>query len=99
MEFAKRKIKLISAIIFLTTFLTWFYYTHQTFPKPLRAVTALFATPVAITSGLSHYLNLGIPVYEMPWAVILSNLIFSILLVYLMNKIFNRKKIKDKKIS
>lgn len=79
--------------------MTWFYYAHETFPKPLRAVTALFATPVAIASGLSHYLNLGIPVYETPWAVILTNLIFSTLFVWLVAKLFNRKYLKDKKLS
>jgi hypothetical protein len=85
------------AVILLTTLMTWFYYAHESFPKPLRAVTALIATPVAIASGLSHYLNLGIPVYDTPWAVVLSNLIFSTLFVYLAGKVFNRKYLKDKK--
>lgn len=74
----------------MTALLTCFFYAHETFPKPLRAVTAVFGTPVAVASGLSHYLKLGIPVYDTPWAVILSNLIFSVLLVLLVNKFFNR---------
>lgn len=99
MKIATGQNKIISAVILLTTLITWFYYAHETFPKPLRAVTALFATPAAIASGLSHYLNIEKPVYETPWAVILSNLIFSTLLVCLVDKLFNRKYLKDKKIS
>ncbi|NOT38111.1 MAG: hypothetical protein HOP11_12115 [Saprospiraceae bacterium] len=94
MEITTRSIKVISIVVLLTTLLSWFYYAHETFPKPLRAITALLATPVAIASGLSHYLKLGVEVYETPWAVIVSNLIFSILLVYLTDKLFNRKKSK-----
>lgn len=92
-----RQIKVFLINILLTTLMTWFYYAHETFPKPLRAITALFATPVAIASGLSHYLKLGIDVYETPWAVILSNLIFSTLLIFPADKLFNRKKFKDEK--
>jgi hypothetical protein len=99
MQITTRQIKIISTVILLTTLMTWFYYVHETFPKPLRAVTALLATPVAIASGLSHYLNLGIAVYETPWAVVLSNLIFSTLVVYLVVKVFNKKYLIDKKIS
>jgi hypothetical protein len=92
MQTTTRKIKVISTVILLTALMTWFYYAHETFPKPLRAVTALFATPVAIASGLSHYLKLGVDVYETPWAVILSNLICSTLLIYLAVKLFKRTK-------
>jgi predicted neutral ceramidase superfamily lipid hydrolase len=92
MKINSKQIKFISVVFLLTTILTWFYYAHETLPKPLRAVTALFATPVAIASGLSHYLNLGLDVYETPWAVIFSNLVCSTLLVYLVDKLFNRKK-------
>ena len=99
MKITPRQIIVISTVVLLTTFMTWFYYAHETFPKPLRAVTALFATPVAIASGLSHYLNLGIPIYETTWAVVFSNLIFSALFVYLFDKVFIRKHLKDKKIS
>ena len=95
MQITTRQMKVILTVILLTTLMTWFYYAHETFPKPLRAVTALFATPVAIASGLSHFLKLGVDVYETPWAVILSNLIFSTLLIYLADKLFNRKKLKD----
>lgn len=97
MKITTRQIKVISAVILLTSLMTWFFYAHETFPKPLRAVTALFATPVAIASGLSHYLKLGVNVYETLWAVILSNLICSILVVYLADKILNKNKMKGKK--
>ena len=97
MKITGRLIKLITTVVLLTAILTCFYYVHETFPKPLRAATALLGTPVAIASGLSYYLNLGLPVYETPWAVILSNLIFSILFVYLVDKIFYRNKLKGKK--
>lgn len=92
MTITRRHIKLISTIILLTVLLTWFFYGHETFPKSLRAVTALFGTPVAVASGLSHYLKLGIPVYDTPWAVVLSNLIFSVLLIFLVDKFFNKRK-------
>jgi membrane protein implicated in regulation of membrane protease activity len=95
MTITRRHIKLILAVTLMTALLTWFFYAHETFPKPLRAATALFGTPVAVASGLSHYLNLGIPVYDTPWAVILSNLIFSVLLVLLVDKFFNRRKPKQ----
>lgn len=83
-------------VILLTTFLTWFFYAHENLPKPIRAATALLETPVAIASGLSYYSKLGIDVYETPWAVILTNLIFSVIIVYLADKFINRKKTKSK---
>ena len=70
----------------LTIALTVFFYVHESFPKPLRAATALLGTPAAIASGLSYYLNLGIPVYDSPIAVIISNLIASIFIVILGDK-------------
>ena len=70
-------------IVLLTTLLTVFFYVHETFPKPIRAATALLGTPTAISSGLSYYLKLGVPVYDSPLAVIMSNLIASIIIVVL----------------
>jgi len=94
MNIKSRHIKFVSAIILLTAFLTWFFYAHETLPKPIRAATAIIETPVAIASGLSHYLNLGVDVYETPWAIILTNLIFSVLLVLLIDKFIIRRKLK-----
>lgn len=91
MKLTSRRIKNILVVVLLTTFLTCFFYTHENLPKPIRAVTAIIETPVAIASGLSYYCKLGIEVYETPWAVILTNLIFSVLFVYLIGKIINRK--------
>jgi hypothetical protein len=73
----------LSITLLLTGLLTVFYYFHETFPKPIRAATALLGTPTAIASGLSYYLKLGIPVYETPLAVVFSNLIASIIIVTL----------------
>ena len=98
MNISSRQIISISVIVLLTTFLTWFFYAHETLPKPMREVTALIETPVAIASGLSYYLNLGVPVYETPWAVILTNLIFSVIFVYLADKFFYRKNNRQKNI-
>ncbi len=84
----KRSVKVVAAIVLLTTFLSWFFYAHETLPKPIRAATALIETPVAIASGLSYYLNLGVDVYETPWAVILTNLIFSLVVILLVNRYF-----------
>ncbi len=70
-------------IVLLTTVLTVFFFVHETFPKPIRAATASLGTPTAIASGISHYLKLGIPIYESPLAVIISNLIASIIIVSL----------------
>ena len=95
MKITGRHIKIISLVVLLTTFLTWFFYAHETLPKPIRAATALIETPVEIASGFSHYLKLGIPVYETPWAVILTNLIFSVLLILLVDKFINRRKLKQ----
>jgi hypothetical protein len=95
MKFTKRHIKIISVIVLLTTFLTWFFYTHETLPKPIRAATAIIETPVAIASGLSYYLKLGIDVYETPWAVILTNFLFSVVMVFLVDKFFNSRKLKS----
>ena len=95
MNITGRQIKVISAIVLLTSFLTWFFYAHETLPKPIRVATALIETPVAIVSGLSHYLKLGVDVYETTWAVILANLIFSAALVLMTAKIFHRKKVKE----
>jgi uncharacterized membrane protein YqhA len=87
MSFTKRYIKIISAVFLLTTFLTWFFYAHETLPKPIRAATAIIETPVAIASGLSHYLKLGVDVYESPTAIIISNFIASIIVVILAVKL------------
>ncbi len=67
--------------------MTLFFYVHENLPKPLRATTAFIETPIAIASGISHYLKLGVNVYETRWAVILTNLLFSIFFVLLINKI------------
>lgn len=99
MTSSKRYVKIVSAVILLTTFLTWFFYAHERLPKPIRALTALIETPVAIASGLSHYLKLGIDVYETPWAVILTNLIFSTFVVYLAGKLLRRNKKRNEKIT
>jgi len=95
MNIKSRHIKFVSAIILLTAFLTWFFYAHETLPKPIRAATAIIETPVAIASGLSYYLKLGIDVYETPWAVILTNFLFSIVMVFLVDKFFKRRKQKS----
>ena len=95
MSITKRKIKIISSVVLLTTFLTWFFYAHERLTKPIRVATALIETPVAIASGLSYYLKLGVDVYETTWAVILANLIFSAALVLMTAKIFHRKKVKE----
>lgn len=47
----------LTIIVLLTTALTVFFYVHETFPKPIKAATALLETPMAIASGLSYYLN------------------------------------------
>jgi hypothetical protein len=85
-----------SAIVLLTIFLTWFFYVHEKLPTAIRAITALVETPVAIASGLSHYLHLGIPVYETPWAIILVNFVFSVGVVLLARQIRNKQKSKDR---
>ena len=79
MNIKSRNIKFVSAIILLTAFLTWFFYAHETLPKPIRAATAIIETPFAIASGLSYYLNLGVDVHETPWAIIITNLTSSVL--------------------
>lgn len=98
MKPASRQIGNILVVVLMTAFLTWFFYAHENLPKPIRAATALLETPVAIASGISHYCKLGIDVYEKPWAVILTNLIFSVLFVYLTRKILNRKHQIEKNI-
>ena len=95
MNISKRHIKIIAVVLLLTTFLTWFFYAHETLPKPIRAATALIETPVAIASGLSHYLNLGVDVYETPWAIILTNFLFSVVMVFLVDKFLKRRKLKS----
>jgi hypothetical protein len=86
MHITNRHVKIISSIVLLTTFLTWFFYAHESLPKPIRAATALIETPVAIASGLSYYLKLGIPVYESVAAIIISNFISSVILVIIVDK-------------
>ncbi|MEI2696012.1 MAG: hypothetical protein V9E90_13150 [Saprospiraceae bacterium] len=95
MSTKSRQAKIILAVVLLTTFLTWFFYAHETLPKPIRAATALIETPVAIASGLSHYLKLGIDVYKTPWTVILTNFLFSVVVVFLVDKFFKRRKQKS----
>ncbi len=94
MKITGRHIKINLLVVLLTTFLTWFFYAHETLPKPIRAVSALIETPVAIASGLSHYLNLGVDVYETPWAIILTNTLFSVLLILLVGKFIARRRLK-----
>ncbi len=92
-----KTIKIILVVSLMTTFLTWFYYVHEKLPKPLRAITALVETPVAIASGISFYLNLGIPVYQTYWAIIISNLFFSVCFVFIFQVIVNRQNRKRNK--
>jgi hypothetical protein len=87
MHITNRHVKIISSIVLLTTFLTWFFYAHESLPKPIRAATAFIETPVAIASGLSYYLKLGIPVYESVAAIIISNFISSVILVIIVDKL------------
>jgi ABC-type multidrug transport system permease subunit len=94
MNLTKRHTKIISAVVLLTSFLTCFFYAHETLPKPIRAATALIETPAALASGLSHYLKLGVDVYETPWAVILTNLVFSVAMVLLVDKFLKIRKRK-----
>ena len=95
MGLSKRHIYFIVTVVLLTTFLTWFFYAHETLPKPIRAATALIETPVAIASGLSHYLKLGVDIYETPWAIILTNFLFSVVMVFLVDKFLKRRKQKS----
>ncbi len=82
----------IMAVVLITGALTYLYYVHESFPKPLRAITAILATPTVIASGISHYLHLGIPVYETPWAIFISNLTAALVIVYLVTRISKIKK-------
>ncbi len=83
-------------ILLLTGLLTAFFYVHETFPKPIRAATALLGTPTAIASGLCYYLKVDIPVYDTPIAVVFSNLIASIMIVILGDTFLNwRRKRKQ----
>jgi hypothetical protein len=95
MNIKSRHIKFVYAIILLTAFLTWFFYAHETLPKPIRAATAIIETPVAIASGLSYYCKLGVDVYETPWAVILTNLLFSVAMVLFISGFFKNRAIKS----
>ncbi|MBK9737575.1 MAG: hypothetical protein IPO92_22505 [Saprospiraceae bacterium] len=95
MTITGRRIKIILLVVLLTTFLTWFFYAHETLPKPLRAATALIETPVAIVSGLSHYLNLGVDVYYTPWVIILTNFLFSVVMIFGVDEIFKRRRQKS----
>ena len=52
----------------------------------------LFGVPTAVASGLSHYLNLGIPVYDTPWAVILANVITAVCLVAVARKFLSYRR-------
>ena len=96
MKITRRQKKFISAVVFLTTFLTWFFYTHETLPKPIKVATSLLGTPTAIASGLSYYFKLGIPVYDTPISLVFSNLIASIIIVILGDTFLNwRRKRKQ----
>jgi hypothetical protein len=91
----KQIIRPFIAVLFLTVVLTAFFYLHESFPKPLRAITAIFGTPTAIASGISHYLDFGIPVYDTPIAVILANLLASVIIVATFYKL--RKTVTNRK--
>lgn len=95
LEMLKNKTgKIIGIIALLATLFTLFYYTHETFPKPVRAITALAGTPVAVASGIAHYANLDIQVYNTPWAVILSNVIAAALFVLIAYQFYQWRKNK-----
>lgn len=88
----KRTVVDLVLVIVISTLLIGFFYWHESFPKPLRAITALFGVPTAVASGLSHYLNLGIPVYDTPWAVILANVITAVCLVAVARKFLSYRR-------
>ncbi len=73
----------LTITLLLTGLLTAFFYVHETFPKPIRAATALLGTITAIASGISYYLKLGISIYDTPIALVFSNLIASIIIAIL----------------
>jgi Kef-type K+ transport system membrane component KefB len=94
LNFIKKHKTNLFTVFLLTAALTAFYYIHESFPKPLRAATSLLATPTAVASGISHYLKLGIPVYETPLAVILANGIASIIIVLVADRFLQWRKKK-----
>jgi hypothetical protein len=91
MKVSRPTIFKILAVVLITVTLTEFYFLHESFPKPIRAVTALLATPTAIASGISHYFHLGISVYETPWAIIISNLVAALGIVYFTTLVIKSK--------
>jgi hypothetical protein len=78
-------IVLKAAIISL--FLTGFYYVHEYFPKPIRAITAMLEAPVAIVSGFCHYVGIKADVYGSIIIVIIANFLFSLAFVFILGKI------------
>ncbi len=96
MKSSKAITKKLTIIALLTVALTVFFYVHETFPKPIRAASALLGTPAAIASGLSYYLHLGIDVYNTPVAIVVANFIASVIVVILGDAFLRwRKKIKQ----
>lgn len=87
---SKRQIKIILTIVLLSIFLDCFYYVHESLPKPIRALTSLIEAPVALVSGLFYYLKIGINVYESSWAIALTNLVFSTIVVLFVYKILTK---------
>jgi len=72
MKLTKALTTKLKVFVLLTIALTVFFYVHETFPKQIRAATALIETPTAIASGVSDYLKLGVPVYDTPTAVVFA---------------------------
>jgi ABC-type multidrug transport system permease subunit len=91
MKVSQRTRFIILAVISITVTLTGFYYVHESFPKPIRAVTAILAAPTAIASGISHYFHLGLSVYETPWAIVISNLFAALGIAYFATLVFKIK--------
>lgn len=89
-----RKSSILGLTLLITILLTFFFYIHEDLPQPLRALTAFFGTPVALLSGAFYFLGIEIPVYETPVLVVFANAVAAILLVFVIFKINNRKKMK-----
>lgn len=72
----RRHLRTILIASAIAAILTAFFHVHEALPPILRAPTSLLLTPVAVCSGMCHYLHLPLDFYGSVVLQFVANLIF-----------------------
>lgn len=72
--------------------LTAFHHVHEDLPAALRAPSSLLLTPIAVCSGLCHYLGIPLDVYGSTLLQFIANMLFFVPALLIGRLIVRRRK-------